>query len=126
MDWLPYLTQLSRRPGAYKYSGLPALLPPPVQEFLSACDRNRRKQTLQVLAQITEQTDFSTATTALLEALKRGTDDADSIIALFRRMTEIPLEFSGFSLQDSVPAQRELQPDLAVYSSFLPQGGAKH
>ena len=126
MDWLPYLTQLSRRPGAYKYSGIPSLLPPLVQEFLSACDRSRRKETLQVLAQITEQTDFPTATAALLEALNRGADDADSIIALFRRMTEFPLDFSCFALPDSIPAQRELQPDLAVYSSFLPQGGEKH
>ena len=126
MDWLPYLTQLSRRPGAYKYSGIPALLPPSLQEFLSACDRSRRKETLQVLAQITEQTDFPTATAALLEALNRGADDADSIIALFRRMTEFPLDFSCFALPDSIPAQRELQPDLAVYSSFLPQGGEKH
>ena len=96
-----------------------------MHEFLSACDRNRRKETLQVLAQITGQTDFTTATAALLESLKRGADDADSIIALFRRMTEIPLDFSCFSLPDSIPAQRELQPDLTIYSNFLPQGGEK-
>ena len=41
-------------------------------------------------------------------------------------MTEFPLDFSCFALPDSIPAQRELQPDLAVYSSFLPQGGEKH
>ena len=126
MDWLPYLTQLSRRPGAYKYSGIPALLPTAVQDFLNTCDRRRSKETLTVLARLTGQTDFSTATAALTEALNRGAEDPDSIIALFRRMTEISLDFSCFTLPDSIPSQQELPPDLTVYSALLPKGGTEH
>jgi len=34
MQWLPYLTQLSRCPGALKYIGIYQMLPDPIQEYL--------------------------------------------------------------------------------------------
>lgn len=34
MDWVPYLKQLSRYPAALKYSGIHAMLPDPVKDFL--------------------------------------------------------------------------------------------
>lgn len=58
MDWLPYLTQLSRRPAALKYTGIYPMLPDPVQEFLNACDYQTKKETLRILARLTEESSF--------------------------------------------------------------------
>ncbi|MGI6709589.1 conserved hypothetical protein [anaerobic digester metagenome] len=52
MDWLPYLTQLSRRPAALKYTGIYPMLPDPVREFLSSCDYQAKKEVLRVLARL--------------------------------------------------------------------------
>lgn len=38
MDWLPYLTQLSRRQATLKYTGIYPLLPDSLWEYLSVCD----------------------------------------------------------------------------------------
>jgi transposase len=44
MNWLPYLTQLSRRPMALKYSGIYKLLPEPVQLFFDSCGYQVKKR----------------------------------------------------------------------------------
>jgi len=79
MDWLPYLTQLARRPAALKYTGIYPMLPDPVQEFLSSCDYQAKKEVLRVLARLTKESSFEQATEALVAALEHGACDADSI-----------------------------------------------
>lgn len=51
MDWLPYLTQLSRRPAALKYTGIYPMLPGPLRNFLDSCDHSAKKAALTVLAE---------------------------------------------------------------------------
>ncbi|MCX7781231.1 MAG: hypothetical protein N2491_10040 [Negativicutes bacterium] len=46
MDWLPYLTQLSRYPGARKYSGIYKMLPDPLQHYLDGLDKTSQAKCL--------------------------------------------------------------------------------
>lgn len=55
MDWFPYLTQLSRRSAALKYTGIYPMLPEKVQEFLDTCGYQAKKDTLKVLARLSEE-----------------------------------------------------------------------
>ena len=86
MDWIPYLTQLSRRPAALKYSGIYALFPEEVKAFLESLNIPDKKEVLTTLAKLSQQVGFTGATDALKTAAAHGTKDADSIIATFARL----------------------------------------
>ena len=127
MDWLPYLTQLAKRPAALKYSGIHRMLPESLQEFLEQCDRSQRREALTVLAHMTGQSGFETAVDAFGQALRLGCSDADSVVAVFRRLTEIPMDFTGFRVPQTLPDLKELAPDMAQYQGLLtPKGGCDH
>lgn len=82
MDWLPYLTQLSRHPAALKYSGIYALLPDFVQEYLSGLERPQQGKVLKVLAKLSEQSSFQQAVDSVAEAVRRNVTDIDSLLTL--------------------------------------------
>jgi len=61
MEWLPYLTQSSRRPAASKYTGIYPMLSKDLQEFLDSCNYQAKKETLRILAKLSERDSFSKA-----------------------------------------------------------------
>jgi len=82
MDWLPYLTQLSRHPAALKYSGIYAMLPDFVQDYLSGLEKPQQGKVLKVLAKLSEKSGFEQAVTSVAEAVRRQVTDIDSLLAL--------------------------------------------
>ena len=82
MDWLPYLTQLSRYPAALKYSGIYAMLPDFVQEYLSGLEKPQQGKVLKVLAKLSEKNGFEQAVNSVAEAVQRNVTDIDSLLAL--------------------------------------------
>lgn len=58
MQWLPYLTQLSKRPGALKYTGIYQMLPDPIQAYLEKCTKTEKGKILQTIAALTEKNGF--------------------------------------------------------------------
>ena len=72
MDWMPYLSQLSRRPTALKYTPIYDMLPDPLQTWIEKQPRHEVGSALALLARLTEQTDFTTACSAVSESLSRG------------------------------------------------------
>lgn len=82
MDWLPYLTQLSRCPGALKYSGIFKMLPTPLQEYLSGINKQSQGKVLKVLARLSEEGGFERAVDSVAEAVRRGREDIDSLLVL--------------------------------------------
>ena len=119
MDWIPYLTQLSRRPAALKYTGIYELFPPSLQEFLDQSDRSSKKETLRILAELSEDTSFPSAVEAFLIALDRGTQDSDSVLAIFRRLNTQSYEFSPVILSDDIPELPTLKNKARDYDLFL-------
>ena len=86
MDWLPYLSQLAKRPAALKYTGIYTMLPQEVQQFLDSCTHPVRKETLKVLADLTHRSDFGKATQAVKAIVSLGVNDVDSVMAAFNRL----------------------------------------
>jgi hypothetical protein len=126
MDWLPYLTQLSRRPAALKYTGIYPMLPEPIQDFLENCDYPSKKETLTVLAKLSETNGFNKATEALLVALEHGVSDADSIIAMFSRLNSEILDLDPLVLPASVPGMPQVQANVGEYDRLFLNGGGTH
>jgi len=82
MNWIPYLTQLSRNPGALKYTGVWSMLPDPLRAYLDRTERDKRKKALKVLAHLRERDGFEKAVSSIEEALSRNISDLDSLITL--------------------------------------------
>ena len=119
MNWIPYLTQLSRRPAALKYTGIYGLFPSPLQEFLEQSDRSSKKETLKILAELSEDTGFLSAVEAFLAALERGAKDSDSVLAIFRRLNTESFEFSPVLLPSDIPELPPLKNKALDYDLFL-------
>jgi transposase len=87
VQWLPYLTQLSRRPRALKYSGAWEMMPEPLQQWLSQQEPASVGGALKLLAELTERSSFDAACAAVSAALSHGAADGDSLVALHDRLT---------------------------------------
>ena len=82
MDWLPYLTQLSRNPGALKYTGIREMLPDPLRRYLDGLERAEQGKVLKVLANLSERDGFDKAVESVAEAVRRNLPDLDSLVTL--------------------------------------------
>ena len=78
----PSLTQLSRCPGALKYTGIYQLLPESVKEYLEKCNKSNKGKVLQVIAALTEKSGFESAVETVSNALQYDAIDIDSLINL--------------------------------------------
>jgi transposase len=119
MDWIPYLRQLSRYPAALKYSGLYQMLPDPVQRWMDTCGRQERGKALKLLAELTENTDFLTATEAFRGSIAYGAFDIDSVLALHTRLASGLPELEMIRLPSTVPELKTLAPDVKQYDGML-------
>ena len=119
MDWLPYLTQLSRRPRALKYTGIYPMLPQDLQEFLDSCNYQTKKETLKVLAKLSERSSFSKAVEAVRSAILHGARDADSIVTMFNRLNTDIMDLAPMILAGSVPEMPPAKPNLGSYDHIL-------
>ncbi len=110
-NWVPYLLQLSRKPAALKYTGVYSMLPESVKSFLEVGNKSKF---LKLLAELTEETDFKSATCLIEEAINYGTYDLDSVISLKR-------SYSGMPELPQVESYKvpELKIDLEKYDGFL-------
>ncbi len=114
-DWLPYLTQLSRRPAALKYTGIYELFPVPVRDYLDRLDRESTREALQTMAELSQEATFADALQALLRAIEYGAQDTDSIKALFSRQRSDTLQLAPYIPPPSAPKMPHLKPDIKHY-----------
>jgi len=102
------------------------MLPEPIQDFLDNCDYPSKKETLTVLAKLSETNGFNKATEALLVALEHGVSDADSIIAMFSRLNSQVLDLDPLVLPASVPGMPQVQVNVCEYDRLFLNGGVTH
>jgi len=126
MDWLPYLTQLSRRPAALKYTGIFPMLPEPIQDFLSTCDYQTKKEALKVLARLSVESGFEKAAKALQAAVMHGACDADSIMAMFSRLNSQTLNLDPVVLPVDAPEMPPIKVSVDSYDRLFLKGGGIH
>lgn len=123
MDWLPYLTQLSRCPGALKYSGIYGMLPDPLKEYLEKCSKRERGQTLQAIAHLCSGSSFEQAIDTIVAALDYGTCDIDSLIAIHQRLTGTVPDLKPVKLPAGIPEVKSNTLNIADYDRVFIQGG---
>ena len=87
MEWLPYLTQLSRKPTAVKYTPVYDMMPPMLQQWLSSQPRDQVSTALRLVADLSETAGFDSACAAITDSIVAGITDADSLVALHDRNT---------------------------------------
>lgn len=87
MDWVPYLTQLSRRPRALKYTPVYEMMGDPIRRWLDAQATHEVSGALGLLAELSKASSFDLACRAVGESIERGVTDVDSLVALHDRYT---------------------------------------
>jgi len=125
MKWLPYLTQLSRRPGALKYTGIYQMLPISMQNFLERYDKGNRGKVLQMIATLTEMNGFECAIKTVDNALKHEVTDTDSLLSLHRRIHGNYIELPPIKLSDNIPELSCVISDFEVYDRKLEKSGGR-
>lgn len=126
MDWLPYLTQLSRRPAALKYTGIYSMLPDPIQSFLDCASYQEKKEALKLLAELSLRTNFEKAVQALETAVDYGVRDTDSVLAVFSRQNSETLDLEPYIPPASVPKMPSLTPQVEHYDHLFGKRGSGH
>lgn len=124
MQWLPYLTQLSRSPNALKYTGIYPMLPESLKTYLDRCDRSEKGRILRVIATLTERNGFDGALETVDNALRYAATDIDSLINLHNRIYGHVPDLAPIPLADSIPELAPVTPNLAAYDARL-GGGVK-
>ena len=123
MQWLPYLTQLSRSPNALKYTGIYPMLPEPLKVYLGKCSRSDKGKILRVIAALTERNSFEGALETVDNALKYAATDIDSLINLHNRINGKVPELPPMPLRENIPDLLRVTPDLAAYDARLAEAG---
>jgi transposase len=123
MQWLPYLTQLSRSPNALKYTGIYPMLPDSLKTYLARCGRSDKGKILRVIAALTERNSFAGALETVDNALKYAATDIDSLINLHNRIySQIP-DLAPMPLAGNIPELTPVNSNLAAYDARLAKAG---
>jgi len=119
MDWIPYLTQLSRSPGALKYTGIYSMLPGPVQVYLNGLDKKDQGKVLRVLAGLAESDGFESAVKSVSEAMTRDVRDLESLITLHSYLNQDMVLESMELEKNHLPALPEFCFNAHPYDAML-------
>ena len=123
MEWLPYLTQLSRCPGALKYTGIYQMLPESIKDYLERCNKSDKGKVLRVIAELTEKSGFESAVETVDNALKYDTADTDSLISLHNRIHGNVIELAPIRIAGNIPELTRFIPNLVAYDASLGKAG---
>lgn len=119
MKWLPYLELMAKRPTALKYTTFYEELPDNWRKYLSKQDTEGRRKGLASLYTILQKHDMRTATEALSFALNNGVQDADSILAGYRTITEDVLQMQPMQLKGIVIPMPVFHTDNNKYDNLF-------
>ena len=124
MDWVPYLTAISRKPRSLLNSGIYEMMPGPMQDYVRKCSSTDRGKILKILAEQTKRTGFDSAIQTVEQALVYQATDPDSLQNLYRRLfSDVPL-LPPLPVQGSIPGIIQMPVDLSAYDAALKKGGA--
>lgn len=90
MLWGSYREVLAQRPAALKYSEFYEGLPDPLRQLVDTCPSEGKRQVLKLLSKSDSTEILEESAAYLTEAVKMGPDDADSLIAAYHFLRNIP------------------------------------
>ena len=125
MQWLPYLNQLARRPGALKYTGIYQMLPQSLREYMESVSKQEKGKVLKAIAELTQKSSFEKAVETVSTALTYGTTDLDSLINLHSLLHEKVLQLEPVQLPDYIPKLKRYEPNLLAYDKSLRKAGTE-
>ncbi|MFA4885522.1 MAG: IS21 family transposase [Desulfotomaculaceae bacterium] len=125
MQWLPYLTQLSRCPAALKYTGLYQMLPEPIQDYLEKRIKSDKGKVLQTIAALTEKSGFEKAVETVSTALSYAATDIDSLVNLHNRLHVKVVQLEPVKLPVHIPQLQRYIPNFAAYDRNLGKAGVQ-
>jgi len=124
MDWIPYLTEISRKPRSLFNTGIFFMMPESMQDYMKKCSSSDRGKVLKILAEQTMRTGFDSALNTVKQALAYQATDPDSLQNLYRRLySDVPL-LPPLPSQDGVPEIIQMPVDLSAYDAALKGGVA--
>lgn len=121
MDWLPYISLMSKRPTALKYTGFYQGLPEIWQNYLSDLPSDKKKEALLTLNTILQKHNIATAADALEIALNGGVKDADSILASYYKLTSKVQQMQPMQFKNSYIKVPSFKTDNSKYDSLFSQ-----
>ena len=123
MNWLPYLTQLARCPGALKYTGIYKMLPDPLRDYLESLGRSQKGKILYAIAAFCQQHGFEAAVDTVSEALQYNISDVDSLKNLHSWLNPALVSLKPLKLSPCVPELKKYAPQLSLYDRALSKAG---
>ena len=121
MDWMPYLTQLSRSPGAAKYTGIYPILPEPLRDCLDGQTKQEKRGTLKLLAELTKKDGFEKAAQSVSAALSAGATDTESLLSIHRALIQQPFTNSMILKEGQAPELPSFTFTAGLYDNLLKQ-----
>ena len=122
MDWVPYLTTISRKPRSLFNSGIYDMMPAPMQDYVKSCSSSDRGRVLKVLAEQTKRTGFDSAIQTVEQALLYRATDPDSLQNLYRRLfSDVPV-LPPMPAQKGMPGVIQMPVNLKAYDTALKGG----
>jgi len=103
MDWLPYLSQLAKRPRALKYTPIFKILPDNLQQHLQAATKSDCGKILKTIAKLTKQNNFGLVINAVNKTIERGVSDHDSIVAMYNQLNSPNIVLPHLKIPDGMP-----------------------
>jgi len=125
MQWLPYLTQLSRNPGALKYTGIYQMLPDPIRDYLEKCEKPEKGKVIRAIVKLTEIGDFEEAVRTVSSALGYDACNGDSLLSLNERLFHNVPSLPPIKIDSHFPTLLPLSGRLAGYDAGLGKWGGK-
>jgi transposase len=115
VDWIKYLSAISRKPNAFKYTSFFKELPIVWQEYFNAADFDDAKKMLDALTPIIIDGKLAYATIAMEVGNIR---DVDDFLLCYRNLNE-PTKKPGRVTTKNTPFQIPYKQDLSVYGSLI-------
>lgn len=125
IEWLPYLSQLSRKPGALKYTGIFKMLPDPLQEYMELCEKRDRGKILQAILKISKEAGFESAVNTVSEALTYGAADPDSLLMVHARLSTPNLCLKPVKVSGNIPDLTKVTANISAYDELLKKAGER-
>lgn len=125
MEWVPYLSYISRHPRSLKNTGIYAMMPDEMKAYLDSCNGTDRGKVLKTLAELTTRTGFDSALNTVSQAIRYHATDADSLENLYRRLYMDVPELPPMDMQGVAPQMAQMPSNLIEYDKLLlKRGGA--
>ena len=119
MNWLPYLTQLSKKPRALKYTGIYRMFPESAKSWFEKISSGDKSSALKLLAKMSEESGFEVAIKSLESALSYGASDFESLSIIYKNITSNIPELKPIQVSANIPKVTKVESDVKKYDLFL-------